>query len=77
MACLENVCSTAILSIGMKRKIGVRLSFYVHNFVHNESHLVFRSASSVYPHPAYASREYPTGWVGIDKDDEPSEKDFY
>lgn len=56
---------------------GETFFLYVHNFVHNESHLVFRSASSVYPHPAYASREYPTGWVGIDKDDEPSEKDFY
>lgn len=42
-----------------------------------ESYLEFIIPLAVYPHASYASREYPIGWVGIDKDEEPSEKDFY
>jgi hypothetical protein len=39
--------------------------------------ILLRLFKIVHPHSAYASREYPTGWVGIDGNDEPSEKDFY
>jgi len=45
--------------------------YYSHPERWNETH------SWVYPHSSYSAREYPIGWVGIDKDDEPSEKDFY
>jgi len=45
--------------------------YYSHPDYWNETH------SWVYPHSSYSAREFPLGWVGIDEDDEPSEKDFY
>jgi len=45
--------------------------FYSHPDYWDETH------SWVYPHSSYSAREFPLGWVGIDEDDEPSERDFY
>ena len=45
--------------------------FYSHPQYWNETH------SWVYPHASYSAREYPLGWLDIDKDEEPSEKYFY
>ena len=81
MVCLESECTTLILLIGMIHMAGVRiksLHLFVFSLLVNRSRLLLhRLFDVVYPHAAYASREYPTGWVGIDGNDEPSEKDFY
>ncbi|KAL9191105.1 hypothetical protein ACHAXT_000811 [Thalassiosira profunda] len=45
--------------------------FYSHPNYWNQTH------SWAYPHSSYSAREYPLGWVGIDEDEEPSEKIFY